>query len=90
MKKTASINVRVEEKLKKECETIFEEYGFGMSTAINMFLKAVKRKHGMPFNFEVPNEVTIAAFKEGDEILSEKRKAKEYQSVSELRKDLNV
>lgn len=59
-----------------------------MSTAITMFLKAVRRTNGIPFDFEIPNEVTLAAFKEGDEILVEKRKAKRYASIAELGKDL--
>ena len=87
--KKATINVRVDEKLKKDCEAIFDELGFGMSTAITMFLKAVRRTNGMPFDFEIPNEVTLEAFKEGDEILAGKRKAKRYTSIAELRKDLD-
>lgn len=87
--KTATVNVRVDEKLKKDCEAIFDELGFGMSTAITMFLKAVRRTNGMPFNFEIPNEVTLEAFKEGDEILAGKKKAKRYTSIAELRKDLD-
>lgn len=87
--KTATVNVRVDEKLKKDCEAIFDELGFGMSTAITMFLKAVRRTNGMPFDFEIPNAETLAAFREVEDIKSGKIKAKRYTSIAELRKDLD-
>lgn len=87
--KTATINVRVDENLKKNCEEIFEEFGFGMTTAITMFLKAVNRTKTIPFDFEIPNEETLKAFAEADDP-EKSKKRKSYKSVSELRKDLNI
>ena len=45
----ASINVRVDDELKKQSEMIFEELGMNTSTAINIFLKQVIRSNGIPF-----------------------------------------
>ena len=39
---------------------------------------------------EKPNENTLKAFKEADDIVSGKTKAKKYKSVAQLRKDLNI
>ena len=39
---------------------------------------------------EKPNENTLKAFKEADDIVSGRIKAKRYKSVTQLRKDLNI
>lgn len=83
-----TINIRVDEKLKKQAEEIFEEIGLGMTSALTIFLKAVVRNNGIPFSLEIPNKDTIEAFKEVEEISQGKRKAKKYSSSSELKKDL--
>ena len=86
----ANINIRVDEGLKKESDKIFSELGIGMTSAITIFLKAVVRNNGIPFSLEIPNQETLKSFKEADEIISGKRKAKKYSSAADLRKDLNV
>ena len=86
----ATINIRVDEKIKKESEDIFNEIGLGMTGAITIFLKAVIRNNGIPFSLEIPNKKTLKAFKEVDDISSGKAKAKKYNSAAELRKDLGV
>ena len=86
----ATINIRVEDNLKKQSEKIFDELGLGMTSALTIFLKAVVRNNGIPFALEIPNKETLAAFKEVDDISSGKKKAKKYKSVNELRKDLGV
>lgn len=86
----ATINIRVDEKLKSQSENIFDELGMGMTAAITIFLKAVVRNNGIPFSLEIPNNETIKAFKEADDISSGKVKAKKYKSSADLRKDLDV
>lgn len=85
-----AINIRVDEKLKKESERIFEEIGLSMTSALTIFLKSVVRNQGIPFALEVPNKDTIEAFREADDIASGKLKSKKYKNVSDLRKDLGV
>lgn len=85
-----TINVRVDKTLKTDCERIFAELGFGMTTAITMFLKAVERKNGMPFSLDIPNRTTKAAFQEVEDISAGRKKAKRYSSATDLRKDLGV
>ena len=85
----ATINIRVDEGLKKESEKIFEELGLGMTAAMTIFLKAVVRTNGIPFSLEIPNDETLKSFKEVDDISSGKVKAKKYSSVADLKKDVN-
>ena len=89
-KNMATINIRVDNDLKAKCERIFDEIGLGMTGALTIFLKAVVRNNGIPFPLEIPNNETLKAFKEVEDISSGKTKAKRYSSVAELRKDLDL
>ena len=86
----ATINIRVDEKLKGNAERVFQELGLGTTAAITIFLKAVVRNNGIPFPLEIPNDATLKAFNEVEQISSGKVKAKKYSSVAELRKDLKL
>ena len=46
---TTSITIRMDEKLKKQAEILFEDMGLNMTTAITMFTKAVVRQNKIPF-----------------------------------------
>lgn len=46
---TTSITIRMDEHLKKQAETLFEDMGLNMTTAITMFTKAVIRQNKIPF-----------------------------------------
>ena len=86
----ATINIRVDEKLKKDAEQVFEELGLSTTTAMTIFLKAVVRNGGIPFSLEIPNKETLKAFEEVDKISSGKINRKRYASSTEFRKDLKV
>ena len=86
----ATINIRVENELKRESEKVFSELGLTITGAMTIFLKAVVRTNGIPFSLEIPNKKTLKAFKEVEDFSSGKRKAKKYSSASELRKALKV
>ena len=86
----ATINVRIDESLKGNAEKVLDELGLGMTSAITIFLKAVVRNKGIPFSLEIPNEQTLNAFKEVEDISSGKVRAKKYASSAELRKDLKL
>ena len=42
--------MRIDPKLKERANEVFDDLGLNMSTAVNMFLKAVVREQGMPLN----------------------------------------
>lgn len=46
---TTSITIRMDEKLKKQVEILFEDMGLNMTTAITMFAKAVVHQNKIPF-----------------------------------------
>ena len=47
---TARISVKVDEDVKQGAQRIFNEMGMDMTTAINLFLRTVKREECIPFN----------------------------------------
>lgn len=48
-----TINVRIDEDLKKQFEIFCNETGLNISTAINMFVKTVVRENAIPFKIAV-------------------------------------
>ncbi len=86
----ATINIRLDDDLKKKSEIIFDELGLSTTAALTMFLKAVVRTNGIPFALEIPNKSTLKAFKEVEDISSGKRKVKKYKNSKELSIDLNI
>ena len=53
--KTSAINIQVDSNVKKEATMVLTDLGLSMSSAINLFLKQVVKKNGLPF--EVTNVV---------------------------------
>lgn len=53
--KTANVNARVEEDVKKEAERILSAMGIPASVGINMFYRQVIYCHGLPFRPYVPD-----------------------------------
>jgi len=51
--KTSAINIQIDSNVKKEATMVLTELGLSMSSAINLFLKQVVKKDGIPF--EVTN-----------------------------------
>jgi DNA-damage-inducible protein J len=56
VKKNSNIQVRVPEKTKKEANKIFEQLGITMTDAINLFLRQVIDKRGLPFPVSLKHE----------------------------------
>ena len=48
--KTSAINIQVDSNVKKEATMVLTELGLSMSSAINLFLKQVVKKNGIPFD----------------------------------------
>ena len=45
----AQVSVRVDDEVKRNAEATLNAIGIPMSTAVNVFLKAVAREHRIPF-----------------------------------------
>ena len=86
----AVINIRVNDEVKKEAETIFKALGLNMSVEMNLFLKKCINENGIPFDLKVPNKEIIEAMEETNKILNGDIERKLYKNADELFEDLGV
>ena len=88
---TTNLNIRTDKDIKDQAETIFNELGINMTTAINMFLRATIREYGIPFELklEVPNDITAAAIDEGRKMINDPS-APRYTSLEALKEALEI
>ncbi len=66
MAQSKLIQVRVDDALKREADSLFADLGLDTSTAIRIFLKHAVKRRGMPFDVAqpTPNAETVAAIEE--------------------------
>lgn len=83
---TTTLSLRIDKELKQEAEVLFEDLGLNMTTAVTMFLRSAVNSDGLPFPVKrkVPNEITLAALAEREEMISNPVKYKRYNTVDEL------
>ena len=88
---TTNLNIRTDKDIKDQAETIFNELGINMTTAINMFLRATIREYGIPFELklEVTNDITAAAIAEGRKMINDPS-APRYTSLEALKEALEI
>ena len=86
----ATFSVRMDKKLKNQFSDICNSIGMNMSTAITIFLKQSVRLRRIPFEIalDTPNDDTLTAMAEANEIASGKRKAKSYKNAKAMIKDI--
>ena len=77
--KEATVNTRMEPKLKKEAEAILHEVGLSSAEAVRLFYKQVCLRKGLPFEVKIPNAKTVKSMRDADT-----RKTRKAKSISEL------
>ena len=84
MAKTATINARIEPKLKKEVEGILQRLGLNTTQAVSLFFRHVKNYRGLPFEVKLPNAATRRAIAE-----ARRGNVRRFHSASELAEELD-
>ncbi len=81
-----NVNIRMDSELKRQFSIFCEDMGMSMSAAFNIFAKKVVRDHRIPFEIgaDIPNEETLKAFQETDEIIKNPESVKGYPDVHEM------
>ena len=89
---TTAISVQVDRKDKELATGILSNLGLNMSTYINMAIKQLINKDGVPFEVvnPRPSKELLEALQEGEDILNGKVKAKSYTNMYEMLKDLKA
>ena len=87
---TTVISVQVDRKDKEIATGILTNLGLNMSTYVNMAIKQLINKDGVPFDVvnPRPSKELLEALQEGEDILNGKIKAKGYTNMYDLLKDL--
>ena len=87
---TTAISVQVDRHDKELATGILNNLGLNMSTYVNMAIKQLINKDGVPFEVvnPRPSKELLEAIQEGEDILNGKIKAKSYTNMYEMLKDL--
>lgn len=85
-----SINIRMDSELKNAFEDFCKDVGMTMTTAICVFAKKVVKENRIPFeiNGYEPNEKTLKALEEVEDMKKNPSKYKSYTDVDEMMKDI--
>lgn len=85
-----NINIRMDENLKKDFDTLCGDLGLTMTAAFNVFAKTMVRQQRIPFeiSMDVPNAETMAALREVEEMKKNPSLGKSYTDVDQMMKEL--
>lgn len=86
----ANVNVRIDAGIKESAEKVLANIGITPSAAINLFYKQIIRTNSIPFELkaDIPNQVTLEALKEVEEMDKNRNNHKGYKTTKELMEDL--
>ena len=89
---TTAISVQVDRQDKELATGILNNIGLNISTYVNMAIKQLTNKNGIPFEVvnPRPSKELLEALQEGEDILNGKVKAKSYTNMYEMVKDLKA
>ena len=59
-----TLNLRIDSNIKKQAEKVVDELGISMSAAIILYLKAIVRENGIPFDMRVKKQEPVEASKQ--------------------------
>ena len=84
-----STNISLDPNLKENAVKLFSNFGLDLSTAITLFLQQSVREQRIPFEIriEIPNDETIEALNEYNEMKTNKTKYKRYSSFKGVLKE---
>jgi DNA-damage-inducible protein J len=85
-----NINIRMDEDLKCEFDSLCQDLGLTMTTAFTVFAKTVVRRQKIPFKIasDIPNAETIAAIEEVEAMKKDSSLGKTYEDVDVMMKEL--
>lgn len=88
---TVPTQIRIDETVKAQATSLFNDLGMDMSSAVNIFLRQCLLRGGLPFTVEVPNysQKTLEALAEAKRISRDKTIAS-YDNLADLKKALEA
>ena len=86
----ANVSIRMDDSLKKQTETILDQLGITMSTAINMMAKAIVREQGIPFPLTVTPSEPVSYYSAHSASAAVLLTPAEYTRLSEIEEDYQL
>lgn len=88
---TVPTQIRIDETVKAQATSLFNDLGMDMSSAVNIFLRQCLLRGGLPFTVEVPNysQKTLEALAEAKRISRDEMVAS-YDNLADLKKALDA
>lgn len=88
----ANINVRIDSNIKENAEAVFAKLGITPTAAISLFYNQVIRTNSIPFELkaDIPNEKTLSAIDEVEEMEKNPEKYKGYKDIDGLLDDITL
>lgn len=83
--KTATARARIQPDVKERAENILHDLGLSVSGAFEIFYRQIILNNGLPFDVQIPNEVTRKAIK-----ASRDGEGKKFNTADELFEDLGI
>lgn len=62
-----NVTIRMDSELKKQAETLFNDLGLNLSSAINIFIRQAIREQAIPFEITCKNKIQFANNKQYEE-----------------------
>lgn len=78
MSKTATIQTRIDPKVKNSAQRVLNKLNISMSEAISIFLTQVSLNKGIPFEVKIPNKTT-------EDTLRKSEKGEDLHKVSDVK-----
>lgn len=85
-----NINIRIDEDLKQEFDSLCQDLGLTMTVAFTVFAKTAVRRQGIPFEImrDIPNTETVTAIEEVQAMKKNPSSGKSYTNVDVMMKEL--
>lgn len=84
-RKTATARALIDPEVKEKAESILKKLGLSVSNSIELFYRQVVAQRGLPFDLQVPNEITMKAIRN-----SRAGRGKRFTTADDLYKDLGI
>ena len=88
---TVPTQIRIDETVKAQATSLFNDLGMDISSAVNIFLRQCLLRGGLPFTVELPNysQKTLEALAEAKRISRDEAVAS-YDNLADLKKALEA
>jgi DNA-damage-inducible protein J len=81
----AQVNIRIDDTLKEQADSLFAELGMNMSTAVNVFIRQTVRERKIPFSIAAEAEPVYGEDDKDDPFYSEENMKWLMESIQQAK-----